>query len=200
MPKSLKQNIIKMARAECKKSNIDLYLGSGRSVQYSKKLRSNGYFDSENNKLAVAIGRPNWELILLHELNHLRQWQQHCPEWKKYLTIGHSIDDALAGETITESKLHHDINCILQLERDCEIRAVQDLIKLNYPAKKIQQYIQKANAYCMFYLFINENRKWYRIGKEPYNLKSVWKLFPDTFDFDLDLEYQKIKHIYHNCI
>jgi len=62
------------------------------------------------------------------------------------------------------------------------------------------EYIQKANAYTLFYLFVSDERVWYTIGKEPYRLPTVWKQFPKSFDIDLISTYNNLKHLYWRCI
>lgn len=204
---TLQKQLLKMTRAECKNNKVKLYLGRGKSVRYSPKILTNGYFspdpdyDDENPKLYCAIGKPNWELTLVHELNHMRQWIDNCSEWKAYVKVnGNVINEALSGKKINNKRFTKNIIVTLLMERDCEKRSYATLKELKYPQNKLDEYVQKANAYTIFYLDMLHNRKWYVIGQEPYNLKNVWGKFPKTFDVNIDLVYAKVGHLYKNCV
>lgn len=50
----------------------------------------------------------------------------------------------------------------------------------------LEKYVQRANAYVYFYTAMKSTRKWYTIGKEPYNTESIWKHLPPHFNLDYD--------------
>ena len=204
---TLKQKIVKIARSECRNNYVKFYLGRGKSVQYvsDHKLRVNGFFDSDPDigrpKLACAIGRPNWELVLVHELNHLRQWKEDSQIWCDYEKIpGNRLDEAISGKDIDPKELEENIRATILLERDCERRTHNTLKELGYPEKKLKEYVQRGNAYTIFYLNILKTKKWYAIGKEPHSLKSVWCHFPTTFDIDIDKTFKKLGYLYNQCL
>ena len=189
-------------RRECKANNIKLYLGKGKYIKYGK-MKVNGLFDidAEVPTLSVAVGKKNWELILSHEFSHFQQWIENCDWWKAYETCDTwIIDRVVGGEEVDEKELAKSAKIIMMMERDCEMRSHKLLKSLGYSEGKLKQYVQKANSYYMFYLYIVKHKKWYKIGKEPYNIKSLWRQFPTTFDFDIKKEFSKLEHLYYNCI
>lgn len=197
----MKNKIIKLAQINCEANGTSLFLGKGKSVSYAPRIKVNGYFDSSKNKLAVATARKEWELILIHEMNHMIQWTENCKAWKEYQSIDSNIiDDAIQGKSVNDKKLKETALITLKMEHDCEQRSYKTLKFLKYPKKKLIEYTQKANAYCLFYLFVAKNKKWYIIGKEPYNIKKIWKHFPKTFDFDIEKTFEKLEYLYLQCI
>jgi hypothetical protein len=200
---NLKKRLLTLTKKECKENGVILYLGPGKSVSYMKGLYVNGFFDFEADipKLSCAIGHSNWELILVHELNHVRQWKENCKVWDDYVKKSKGIiDEAVSGKKISKEKLLIDAKLSLFLEHDCEKRSYKTLKQLGYPKEKLIEYIQKANAYALFYLYVAEHRVWYEIGKEPYNLKSVWGKFPKTFNINIDKTYARLSHLYDQCV
>ena len=201
------KSLLELTRTECKNNKVKLYLGRGKFIRYSTGVKVNGCFDPEPEfeedppKLSCSLGSPNWELVLVHELNHMRQWIENCKAWRDYAKCsGNVINDAISGKKLNNRTFTKSIMATLWMERDCEIRSYNTLKKLNYPKDKLDEYVQKANAYTIFYLDILHNRKWYVIGKEPYNLKNVWRKFPKTFDVNIEDVYANLGHLYQNCV
>ena len=203
---TLKNKLVNIVRKECRDNAVKLYLGNGKSVNYSKGIQVNGFFDSNEDepyqgKLSCAIGRQNWELILVHEFNHMMQWKENCKVWQNYEIIcDNVIDEVISGKDVDLKNLEIDARTILLLEHDCEKRSYNTLKNLGHPKEKLVEYVQKANAYALFYLYIIKKKKWYEIGKEPYNLKSVWSKFPKTFNIDIDATYARLGHLYDKCV
>jgi hypothetical protein len=202
---NLRNKLLAMARQECKESNVRLYLGKGKSVRYANGISVNGFFDfdvdsHERPTLACSTGKPNWELVLVHELNHLRQWREDCKVWRNYKTIsGNVIDNAISGRHVDSRILLSDAKKVLLMEHDCEKRSYATLKQLGYSKEKLIEYVQKANAYALFYLYVAKNKTWYEVGKEPYSLKTVWGKFPKTFDIDIAETFEKVGHLYAQC-
>lgn len=203
---SVRDDLVRLARAECKANGVKLYLGKGKSVRYSRGMNVNGFFDFDvkkpkQPKLVCATGRPNWELVLVHELNHMRQWKEDCKVWQDYCaTTGNMIDRAISGKKLDEKKLKKDTIATLLMEHDCEKRSHNTLKELKYPKNKLVEYVQKANSYALFYLYVAKYKKWYKIGREPYNSKVVWGKFPKTFDIDIHKTFEKLGHLFDNCV
>jgi hypothetical protein len=59
-----------------------------------------------------------------------------------------------------------------------------------------EEYIQKSNAYILFYLWMKKNRSWYTIGKEPYNIDEIVSIMPKTFDIDYTKLEPKIEEVF----
>ena len=200
---NIRNELVNIVRSECKANGVNLYLGSGKSVQYNRSVRVNGFFDFDTKipKLACATGRPNWELVLVHELNHMLQWKEDCKVWRNYCaTTGNMIERAISGKSTDSNKLKKDSMITLLMEHDCERRSHAMLKKLGYPKTKLTEYVQKANAYSLFYLYVAKHKKWYSIGKEPYNLKIVWSKFPKTFDIDIFSTFNNLGHLFEYCV
>jgi hypothetical protein len=201
---NIKNKLIIITKEECKKHKINLFLGKGKYVKYCiNNIKVNGFFDftDDKPKLACATGKPNWELTLVHELSHMHQWQENCKSWKDYLKIDSNvIDDSVNGVYVNEKKLYKNTLIVLRMERDCEQRAHALLKELGYPKDKLNIYIQKANAYTLFYLYVVKYKKWYSIGKEPYTIKSVWNKFPASFDIDIEKTFEKMEKYFHRCV
>ena len=202
---NLKDKLLIITRKECKENKITLYLGKGKTVSYTKGIKSSGFFDFDHEdpfdrKLACATKLPNWELTLVHELSHMRQWKENCKVWQDFVNMSNNnIDSAVLGKEVSLKHLLKDINITIKMEHDCEKRAYTTLKELGYPKHKLEEYVQKANAYVLFYLHIAKTKSWYKSGKAPYSIKNVWSKFPKTFDFDVHATYNKLQHLYNEC-
>jgi hypothetical protein len=60
----------------------------------------------------------------------------------------------------------------------------------------VEEEIQKANSYILFYTFIKEVRKWNTPGKAPYQVKEVWSKMPKTFNMDYFTVSSEISELY----
>jgi hypothetical protein len=197
------KKLLKLIRAELKPYKIKLYIGKGKSVQYNSKLKVNGYFDNDGEKLAVAKNIKNWELVLVHEFAHFKQWAEDCAVWQDYIESQEHIGlDDLSDKNsdATQDEINKSALATMLMERDCEMRAYALLKELGYPKNKLMEYIQKSNAYTIFYLFLAKHRTWYTIGKEPYNLKSIWSKFPKTFSIDPQKTFNRLEYLYKGCV
>lgn len=66
----------------------------------------------------------------------------------------------------------------LQVELDCERRALTMIQDFGLDVGVSPgEYAQQANAYVLFYHAMALRRRWYQIGREPYNLPEVWMHF-----------------------
>jgi hypothetical protein len=86
------------------------------------------------------------------------------------------------------------------IEHDCEARVLKLIEKEEFgnilePAL----YARKANAYVNFYLFVIENRKWYKAKQEPYNIQEVYNLFPDEL-LMLETLTPEMKQAFELCV
>lgn len=60
----------------------------------------------------------------------------------------------------------------------------------------VEEYIQKSNAYILFYRWMHKTRKWYEIGKEPYNIKEIVSQMPTTFNVDYTKLTPKLERVF----
>ena len=195
------RKLVDFIEQTCEEHGIEIKLSKGKYV-LCNKIKCNGYFDYEAEKLAVATNIKSWELILVHEFSHFMQWLEDCKEWRAYIRdqkAGEVVEPALAGKSVDTKKLRGQLRTTMMMERDCERRSVELLQQFHYPEDKVRQYIQKANAYTIFYLHIEKTRKWYKVGSEPYNKAVVWKNFPETFDIDVAEVYKHLGDLYEHC-
>lgn len=191
-------------KAECKANNVTFYQGRGKTVLFRSGVRSNGYFtdgnDGERDHPKLAIGSGNNALdVLIHEYCHMQQYIEQSPEWKAIINNGCIWDWIDGSDDFTEDELDASFRASYEVELDCEIRSVVQHMEWN-TGINLDEYIQKANAYTMFYIFMRENRVWYKSGKEPYTLKEVWSQMPKTFTFDRIEWYSKVYHLFTKCI
>lgn len=181
--------------------NIKLNLSPEKGVQFSEGgIMCNGYFDgdSSNAVLACALGKDvsQWLIILLHESCHMDQWVEQVPAWTENESGMCNIDEWLNGnDDVDMDLIDKEIRLSMNCEIDCEKRTVEKIKKYNLQnIINIEEYIQKSNAYILFYLWMRKNRRWYSVGKEPYNQAPVVSIMPKTFDIDytvLDPKFEK---------
>jgi len=184
---------------------VNLDIAKSRFVECGGS-RCNGFF-VENPKpiLAVASKQPmnKWLPILAHEYSHMTQWVEKSPVWTENFVGGFEtmeiIDLWIAGKIeLSKEQLDDYISKARNVELDCEKRTV-NIIKLFGLPIKIEEYIQKANAYVFFYKIIKNTRSWYKIGKEPYNIRSVWRWMPKDFNNNYDwltsIQYEVLKDL-----
>ena len=183
-----------------KENNIKLILSPEKGVQFSEGgILCNGYFDDITSTLACALGKDvsQWLVILLHESCHMDQWVEKVPEWTENVGMD-NIEKWLNGDdTVNMNNIDNEIRTSIIVEVDCEKRTVEKIKKYELDSIiNIDEYIQKSNAYVLFYLWMRKNRKWYTIGKEPYNIPDVVNVMPKTFDIDYTILDSNIEKTY----
>lgn len=202
-------NFLKVVRDDCKVNNVQLILEKGKSVQYGS-IPTNGLFETDGDfvdgdrktRLSVAMGKTEseWLKTLVHEFSHMQQWKENCDIWKgmilsKVLNADTVMESWLAGSRYTEKTLDRAFDAMLKVELDCEMRAVRAIARYKLPIDPVE-YIQRANAYVLFYKVIRKYKQWYTIDREPYNLDDVWMKMPKTFrniyDLPLSAKHEKL--------
>ncbi len=193
-------------KKECKDNGIKFYQGRGSTVRFKDGVRCNGFFYDASDKpeddrvpvLAVATN-SNTPQVLIHEYCHMQQYLESADVWLE-LGKGGEVWDWLMG------KDYEDMECVdrsliayYKVEVDCERRSVELHQKWNTD-QNIDEYIQKANAYTLFYFFMREHRQWYAPGREPYTLEEVWSQMPKDFTFDVVECYNKVHKLFEICI
>lgn len=183
-----------------KENNIKLILSPEKGVQFSEGgILCNGYFDDITSTLACALGKDvsQWLVILLHESCHMDQWVEKVPEWTENVGMD-NIEKWLNGDdSVNMNNIDNEIRTSIIVEVDCEKRTIEKIKKYGLDSIiNIDEYIQKSNAYVLFYLWMRKNRKWYTIGKEPYNIPDVVSVMPKTFDIDYTILDPKIEKTY----
>lgn len=191
-------------KKECKENGIKFFHGRGPTVRHIDGLRVNGFFEDGTtmkdgiSKLAVA-SNPNSLEVLVHEYCHMQQYLEQTPEWQA-LHRGDEFWGWLNGqEGLEDEKIIDCAVAYYEIEVDCEKRAVEQH-KLWKTDTNLTEYIQKANAYTLFYFYVLDTRKWYKAGREPYTLKEVWSKMPKSFTFDVGQCYNKHRQLFDLCV
>lgn len=137
-------------------------------------LPCRGYFDDEAKELAVAVGpgAGRWWYTLCHEYSHFKQWQEKL--WTgsdNFSDFNEWID---GSKELSRKRIDKMIRYVQECERDAERRGLKLIKKYKLPDAK--DYIQKANAYILFYEVIRKHRKWCKPGCSPSTIKEVFSL------------------------
>lgn len=189
------QEILRMVKQACKEYNITLYLANAKSVR-DRKCKCGGYFSSDDKKIAVAMKNERWALILLHEYFHMQQWIENCNVWvlSNRLRIDY-LNDYLTNIKVNKEKLSIAINRTMFLEFDCEKRTINYLKKIGIKKNIIQNEIQKANSYILFYLYVKKNQIW-DVPTHAKHIKKIWQACPKKFNYKFETSYQRLEHLY----
>lgn len=169
---------IKDLENKCKIYNIKLTFKNSRSVDGGGGTRIGGYFDYGNMELAVARKHKDWLSLLVHESCHVDQWSEQSKLWTQNIDEDGKVDKWILGAKVKYIK--KSLEDTLQLELDCEKRAVKKIKKYKLPIN-IKTYIQRANAYVQFYNYLYETRKWSKPHNSPYTNKNVYSVMPSIF-------------------
>lgn len=196
---------LKHVKKECKKYGIRFNLSKKRYV-LADTVKCNGFFDSELMELAVAGGQPFEKMlkILTHEYGHMTQWIDDCKAWRNS-KVGDSDSEKIVTlwmdrevEFSAEQKYKH-IAHSRGVELDCEKRTVKLIKKFELPLDA-RQYIKNANAYVYFWTYVGHCRKWYTIGREPYNTKAIVDAMPEHFNNNYDKIPSRIQKLFAKIV
>lgn len=161
IPQEFKPFIATVKRS-CKKHGVELMLAPSKTVVITDTFSTDcsGYFDDADKVLAVACGKPfeDWIEILIHEYAHMQQWI-HDDRWDKWTSACLALWMWLDNERImNSSQLRKVIDDMIELERDCEIRALGLIERHKLPINK-SRYKRKANLYLYSYRMMPEMKK-----------------------------------------
>lgn len=188
--------------------DIKMTLSPERTVS-CEGVPVNGFFiggEGIADELACAIGQPfeQWIQVFLHESCHMDQYIEDSDTWNDTM-ITPTIE---AGDVmqmwidglveLTAQQKENIIGRARDVELDCEKRSVEKIKKYNLPID-IDEYIQKANAYVLFYNVIKVTRSWYKTDREPYNLEEVWRKMPTHFDLHYTVLSDDIRQVFSDA-
>lgn len=153
IPDEFKQ-FVAHVRRRCTNKGIELMLSPSRNVVITDSFSTDcsGYFDDVNKVLVVACGKPfnDWIEILIHEYSHMQQWLDD-DRWSHWTDCCLDLWSWLDGEKILNNiQLNKVLDGMIELERDCELRALDNIAKWNLPINK-SRYKRKANLYLYSY-------------------------------------------------
>lgn len=181
---------------------VETLVSDSLQVKFQEILCS-GFFHHKPLQFAVALKKDfsDWFRIYAHEFSHFRQYVDN----QAY--FNHASDEIEVFFNWVAGKEEVDSQHLLQMgkiamgiEHDCEARVLKLIEKEGFgnilePAL----YARKANAYVNFYLFVIENRKWYKAKQEPYNIQEVYNLFPDEL-LMLETLTPEMKQAFELCV
>jgi hypothetical protein len=180
IPEEFKPFIASVKR-QCKTYGIELMLSPSRNVVLTDDFSQDcsGYFCDRDKALVVACGKPfeEWVEILVHEFCHMEQWKTD-DRWDKWTDACGKTWSWLAGESMmNKTQLRNVLDVMVELEKDCEIRAVEKIKKWELPIS-VQKYVQKANIYLYSYYILPEIKKFPTgVHSDP----ELIKMSPNTF-------------------
>lgn len=185
---------------KCNDLGISVHLLNKRHA-YADGIRCHGFFCNHDMKLVVACYKPieKWLPIMVHETCHRDQWSAKAKVWTRRI----DGEDPLTAvfewleykRSIPKKHLREYLRAALDIELDCERRAVQKIIEGDLPID-VTPYIQRGNAYVYFYLALEYTRKWYAKGRAPHAQETVWRHMATHFDGD----YTKIPRKYKSLV
>jgi hypothetical protein len=183
------QKFIDAVTTDCSINEVRLKLHKTNFVKYGN-MKVNGFFQSYNGNAVLAVAmkkeESKWVKTLVHEYCHMQQWKENCPAWSnlklsRQLNADDVMDCWLSGKRYTNATLDKAFDVVMKMELDCEKRVIETIKKYNLNID-VTEYIQRANAYVLFYKMVRKYKKWYVINKEPYNDESIWSKMPKTFN------------------
>jgi hypothetical protein len=178
--------IINSIKRKAKRNRISIRFGITKTVHQTDLDYDGcgGYFtyDGKYGELAVAMDKPlyKWITTFIHESCHMDQQFDKSIADKNVVWLDACLMyfEWLGGtRQLNKAQVQKYMYLVIEMERDCEERAVKKIIKFNLPIN-IKEYIQQSNTYVLGYKLITEKRKWYNY---IYNAEEVWRTAPNTF-------------------
>jgi hypothetical protein len=165
-------------------------LSNGFSVLIHRKKELDGYggwFGAEDGEkeLVVALDHDMGFEVFLHEYCHYLQWKNNRDLWDRslltYDTLFEWIDKPESN--YTEEELNQSLHDILELEHDCENKALRLLQNNPIEGVSVDKYIRAVNAYLLHY---HINRSIRKRPKNPIYSERVLSHMPNTFNTNLN--------------
>lgn len=182
----LPRRLVKFIQFHANQHGISLKLTKYGEL-YSGPVQCNGYFDDQAKTLAFWIDKDNlnWMPVAVHEYSHMTQWVNRRKFWDNLVPKLEDLDAYLRGQNISNKRLNRSIDAALWIEYDNEKSTLKLINKLSLESViNPVEYVQKANAYILFYHIIKKYAKFYPMGHEPYNVEAVWKNMQSDFDYN----------------
>lgn len=160
-------------------------LSNGFSVLIHRKKELDGYggwFGAEEGEkeLVVALDHDMGFEVFLHEYCHYLQWKENRELWDKSLLTYDILFEWIDKPelTYTDEQINQSLNDIIELEHDCEGRALRLLKHNPIEGVDVDKYIRAVNAYLLHY---HVNRSLRKRPKNPIYSKNVLAHMPNTF-------------------
>jgi hypothetical protein len=142
--------------------------------QYLKEGRITYTGEASDTGIVIATGGDfmTWVQVFVHETCHLDQYLER-PRWfNNSDTYLNDFNIWLTGQPV--KNIRKTVVKIIELERDCEERAIEK-IKKNKLEINLKTYTQQSNAYLLGYTASKKNRKW---TDKPYENKEMYMKLP----------------------
>lgn len=177
MPKLLSndenvQEWLEMVQSDLKKHKTKLKL-------FQKKIKIgdsgiSGYFSHEEKAIVLNSTKPFLDL-LVHEYNHFRQAIEIPELFHEWLNASVYIWDWIDGnyEFPSNKEKNYSFDCIIKLERDCELRSIAMIKEYSLPID-LHEYTKIAWIYVNYYNYARKHRTWFN--------NDV--MLPDIHEFD----------------
>ena len=172
------QRFLDDLRIKCRENNIKIKFRRGKRVKIEDGIYGGGYFYYIDREIVVARKNIHWLAILVHESCHLDQYLENTEIWQKSDKWGHQLDNWLSGKKV--KNLRKAVNSTIALELDCEKRSIKKIAYYDLPINTIT-YIQKANAYILYYKYVGQVRRW---KPKPYDNPEIYLKMPSRFMSD----------------
>lgn len=174
----------------CYENRINLILKNKKSIN-----KCSGSFDGETLNIALNSSNgdhPTIMGIIVHESCHVDQHLEGINIWNDSIFNSGDMWTLYSQNKIGKTKrLKKYFKTLLEIELDCEKRAVKKIIKYNLPLN-ISNYIKMANVYLYSYRkFYEENFSLCDYNKMS-SREDILNLVPDKY-FDNVSEYWNIK-------
>lgn len=162
--------------ARVKELGVSLHLDASKQVTIPETTGPcSGYFITKPPTLCVAMGRPDWYSILLHEFHHMEQWAAKCPLFDAAIEAWDVLSHWFNGEKVEKETLLSAVDAAQACEWDCEKRTIAWMEQNGMPTKT---YAKKANAYIWFYSYLKDTGEWYTVP--PYDFPDIVAQLPET--------------------
>lgn len=187
--------ILNYIKENSKEDNLEIRLNYSKLAYAKGEPFSSGYFDQPDEKqnikyplLVVGIDKEEsqWIEVLLHEYNHFLQWKNQTPAWKEYIDL---YKDYNEGDEESFEQLETTVN----MESECESNTIKLAKELNYDINP-SRYIQKVNAYLVFYQIYAEKKEWYKSA--PFEDNDILKLMPSDKIIKKPMRYEINSELY----
>jgi len=169
------EEFVKYTTALMEGDGVTVKVFDQNTVTHSDGAQCSGWFDPSAKEMVVATGRDFWLEIFAHEYCHYTQWKDGTLKEESY-DSENCMWEWLAGEDFTYEDVEFSVRQAQMIEADNERRTVEYIKKFGLPID-VEQYIQKSNAYVMFYDVVLKTRRW--SGEKPvYSVPEIYNQFP----------------------
>lgn len=126
----------------------------------------------DGDEMVVAFDNPYFEQTYCHEFCHLMQAREGSQFWNIDFKFWKLLD---------QKKLHiknwPQLISVLQLERDCEARALR--MSKKYNLFNNNEYCRRANLYLYYYQYVFLKQKWLR-SPTIFDSELIYRKMPTT--------------------